>query len=587
MDYSSLNTLSQTILNEIDLLPGEFRGKSEELGNLQQELNELKSNLAKKENIFKKAKIEIENIENNLINNYDELNEAKSNQKIILFQIDEEAFELFKTNLYQLDEIYYKKILAFLKYENNYKEELNFLLIKTDDLFSLLKDSYNYFKSIENKEKYQEMKNKILSNKIGNNIKINFNQKNKINNKSALLKPFDIIFNFIENTFKIIDITNKIKEIKSGLNNKKENQEKLYIEIQLLKNNIANKQEQFNNINIYIKKINNILVKYKNFFGTNKNSMKFQNNDLINKDNNENNNNNMNKKIAFLKNNNNNILINNNKIINSNLNNYENNSNNFYHAVNNCSTNNNKTSKSNSSLDNSSSNISPNNIKIISINTNSIPGNNIKNKNNQIPNTTKNPNIVNRNRVSLLKSNSNSNENKKIKIGPLPICPPSTSQKYKNKITKTNSYEKEDTKKILFSSVVPSSEQNKSYHKLDDDLFNDDIDGNNVEKKLPRTNNKFYSSLKLVGDNKMKNINKLKIIIDNNKNKNFEKITKEEYDKEKDKETIVDDYNNNILVEFKKNETNKNKKPINNLGIYNNKNKIIKINENNKFNSKK
>ena len=585
MDYSSLNTLSQTILNEIDLLPGEFRGKSEELGNLQQELNELKSNLGKKENIYKKAKIEIENIENNLINNYDELNEAKSNQKIILFQVDEEAFELFKTNLYQLDEIYYKKILAFLKYENNYKEELNFLLIKTDDLFSLLKDSYNYFKSIENKEKYQEMKNKILSNKIGNNIKINFNQKNKINNKSALLKPFDIIFNFIENTFKIIDITNKIKEIKSGLNNKKENQEKLYIEIQLLKNNIANKQEQFNNINIYIKKINNILVKYKNFFGTNKNSMKIQNNDLINKDNNENNN--INKKIAFLKNNNNNILINNNKIINSNLNNYENNSNNFYHAVNNCSTNNNKTSKSNSSLDNSSSNISPNNIKIISINTNSIPGNNIKNKNNQIPNTTKNPNIVNRNRVSLLKSNSNSNENKKIKIGPLPICPPSTSQKYKNKITKTNSYEKEDTKKILFSSVVPSSEQNKSFHKLDDDLFNDDIDGNNVEKKLPRTNNKFYSSLKLVGDNKMKNINKLKIIIDNNKNKNFEKITKEEYDKEKDKETIVDDYNNNILVEFKKNETNKNKKPINNLGIYNNKNKIIKINENNKFNSKK
>ena len=587
MDYSSLNTLSQTILNEIDLLPGEFRGKSEELGNLQQELNELKSNLVKKENIFKKAKIEIENIENNLINNYDELNEAKSNQKIILFQVDEEAFELFKTNLYQLDEIYYKKVLAFLKYENNYKEELNFLLIKTDDLFSLLKDSYNYFKSIENKEKYQEIKNKILSNKIANNIKINFNQKNKINNKSALLKPFDIIFNFIENTFKIIDITNKIKEIKSGLNNKKENQEKLYIEIQLLKNNIANKQEQFNNINIYIKKIKNILVKYKNFFGTNKNSMKFQNNDLINKDNNENNNNNMNKKIAFLKNNNNNILINNNKIINSNLNNYENNSNNFYHAVNNCSTNNNKTSKSNSSLDNSSSNISPNNIKIISINTNSIPGNNIKNKNNQIPNTTKNPNIVNRNRVSLLKSNSNSNENKKIKIGPLPICPPSTSQKYKNKITKTNSYEKEDTKKILFSSVVPSSEQNKSFHKLDDDLFNDDIDGNNVEKKLPRTNNKFYSSLKLVGDNKMKNINKLKIIIDNNKNKNFEKITKEEYDKEKDKETIVDDYNNNILVEFKKNENNKNKKSINNLGIYNNKNKIIKINENNKFNNKK
>ena len=61
----SLNTLSQTIIKEIELLPGEFREKSEELGNLQQELGELKSNLNKKENIFKKTKTDIENIENN------------------------------------------------------------------------------------------------------------------------------------------------------------------------------------------------------------------------------------------------------------------------------------------------------------------------------------------------------------------------------------------------------------------------------------------------------------------------------------------------------------------------------------------
>ena len=148
----SLNTLSQTIIKEIELLPGEFREKSEELGNLQQELSELKSNLIKKENIFKKTKTDIEKIENTLINNYDELNSVKSNQKVILNELDKEAFDLFKKNLYKLDEIYYKKILSFLKYENKFEEELNFLLIKPDDLYSLLKDSYNYFKSIENKK---------------------------------------------------------------------------------------------------------------------------------------------------------------------------------------------------------------------------------------------------------------------------------------------------------------------------------------------------------------------------------------------------------------------------------------------------
>ena len=166
---------------------------------------------------------------------------------------------------------------------------------------------------------------------------------------------------------------------------------------------------------------------------------------------------------------------------------------------------------------------------------------------------------------------------------------PSTSQKYKNKITKTNSYEKEDTKKILFYNAIPSSEQNKSFHKLDDDYFVDDNENINVERKLPRTNNKFYNSLKLTGNNKTKNINKIKIIIGNNKNnKDIEKITKEENDKEKDKETIVDDYNNNILVEFKKNENNINKKLNSNPGIYNNNRKIIKMNDNNKIiNNKK
>ena len=56
---------------------------------------------------------------------------------------------------------------------------------------------------------------------------------------------------------------------------------------------------------------------------------------------------------------------------------------------------------------------------------------------------------------------------------------------------------------------------------------------------------------------------------------------------ENDKETITD-YNNNILVEFKKDEINKKeinrtKKIFNSAGIYNNNRKIIKTNEKNKL----
>jgi len=610
------NIVSKTILDEIESLPGEFREKSEEVRNLQKELNELKINYNNKENTLNKLTKEIISLENDLVYNYDEINNFKSEQKIIITEIDEEAFNLFRNNLYKLDEEYYKKILCFLKYENDFEDELNFLLLKYEDLHELLRDSYNHFKSMEYNNKYQELKNKILINKKRNTIKLNLNSnKNKSNDngnkttKIELSKPFNIIFNFIENTFKIIDINNTIKEIKADINNKNEMKEKFYIETKLLKNAINEKQENLNNINIYIKRMNNILIKYKNFFGSHNTIHKskpaninnnINNNEKIEK---ENNNINLDKKILYLKNNinNSNILINNNEIINSNLNNLENNSNNFYHSVNNCSKNNmmlNKSSKSNSSLDNSSSNISPNNIKIISINSNTGIGN-LKSTLNkkQNTNTPKNSNAYKRNRVNLPKSNSNSNENKKIKIGSLPLFHANNIQKNKNnKIIKTNSYEKDDSKKISLKNIISATEQNNTYKKVDNDNF---LDENNSEKNSIRTNPQLYHSLKILEENIhinlnkeniVKNLNKIEII--NDKNNKYDDESEKEKENDKDKETIVDNYNNNILVEFKKEENNKkefnrNKKIYNNAGIYNNNRKIIKMLEKKKLNMNK
>ena len=583
---ASLNNLSKTILEEIEYLPNEFRQKSEEVQKLRQELNELKIKYNKKENLLNKTTKDIINIESDLVYNYDELDNAKSEQKILINELNEEFFNLFRNNFYKLDEEYYKRILCFLKYENIYEDELNFLLLKTEDLNSLLRDSYSYFKSIEDKEKYQELKNKILNIQKGNTIKLNFKKNNL--HKS---KPFNIILNFIDNTFKIIDINNKIKEMKLDINEKNEIKENLFIEIKILKNDINEKNNKLDNINIYSKRINNILIKFNKFFANNEN-IKIQNHNI----NNIENNNNSEKKLFYLKDNTN-ILIDNNKIINSNLNYHENNSNNFYVSVNNCSKDNkimNKSFKSNSSLDISTSNISPNNIKIISINSNSNPGNSRNPKKNSIPNTPNNPNILKKNRVNMQMSASSSNESKKIKIGSLPLYQSSsTAQKYKNKIIKTNSYEKEDSKKMFFCNDITPGEKNKSFYKSENNHL---INENNIENNLPRTNQLFYQSLKISRNNlnnnfdkeiKIKKSNKIKII-----NVKKDKIDDEDNieieDNEKDKETIVDNYNNNILVEFKKDENNnKNTKLFSNGSIYNNNRKIKKIIENNKFNNKK
>ena len=584
---ASLNNLSKTILEEIEYLPNEFRQKSEEVQKLRQELNELKIKYNKKENLLNKTTKDIINIESDLVYNYDELDNAKSEQKILINELNEESFNLFRNNFYKLDEEYYKRILCFLKYENIYEDELNFLLLKTEDLNSLLRDSYSYFKSIEDKEKYQELKNKILNIQKGNTIKLNFKKNNL--HKS---KPFNIILNFIDNTFKIIDINNKIKEMKLDINEKNEIKENLFIEIKILKNDINEKNNKLDNINIYSKRINNILIKFNKFFANNEN-IKIQNHNI----NNIENNNNSGKKLFYLKDTNTNILIDNNKIINSNLNYHENNSNNFYVSVNNCSKDNkimNKSFKSNSSLDISTSNISPNNIKIISINSNSNPGNSRNPKKNSIPNTPNNPNILKNNRVNMQMSASSSNESKKIKIGSLPLYQSSsTAQKYKNKIIKTNSYEKEDSKKMFFCNDITPGEKNKSFYKSENNHL---INENNIENNLPRTNQLFYQSLKISRNNlnnnfdkeiKIKKSNKIKII-----NVKKDKIDDEDNieieDNEKDKETIVDNYNNNILVEFKKDENNnKNTKLFSNGSIYNNNRKIKKIIENNKFNNKK
>ena len=617
----SSHILSKNILKEIELLPIEFREKSEELNLLQTELNELRSNYSKKENQINVILQDIIKNEDNLTINLEAMSKIKMVQKKIISSLNEESFINFKKKFYTIKTNYQNAILLFLKYEGDFKEELNSLLIRPEDLHQLLLDSYYFYKSLEefDQEKYDLNRNKI-NNLLNEEIKNDREKRNNnynYNNKNKLGSPFDDIITFINNTFKIIDINkynnimkNKIKELSSNKNS-------LFIQNKLLEETIKKKEEKIKKVNSYTKYMNNILIKYQNYFGNkNNNSNNNDNKNSINngyddKDNKEDkdifiefkkdinniNNSSPNRNSLLLK-----SKIMNEEKININVNdkirikslikmteeensrpnnnqsfNVEIKKNNFYHAINICQNNqenegniNNTTSKINNGGNNNPIN-SPNNIKIISI----------INKSNNSPqylNTTNN--IIPYNKSLNLNSLTNDNLNqqnfsainsklgKKIKIGSLSLYQSSTSKKYKNKIIKTNSFEQTETKKIIINGPMSNNPPNKSYIEINGYITNITNSNDNINKNLEydliRANDKCYYSL-------------------NNEIKTEDGFKSDK--KQSGKKIIVDNMMSDSKV-IKNNESHVRKNFYLSPGIYNNNRKIIKMFEMNKMKDK-
>ena len=571
------SSLSSYILKEIELLPSEFKEKSEEVRLLQKHLHELDSRYNKKKSQIEKLSKDIVKIENNLISNLEEISLIKSDQKLIMDSLNEESFKNFTQNFYKIPHNFQQIILIFLQYEGKYKDELNFLMIKQENLNALLRDSYSYFKSIEefDTEKYESCRDKIKNLKNGDNLKFNKNIKSdkNINNKNKLMHPFDLILEFIDNTFKIVDNNKYNREIIKNIETESSNKERLFIEYKILQNEINEKKEKLKNINLYIKHINNISIKYKNFFGNSSNP-KFNNtpnskiivikdnenikthnainNDFHIKDNtllsskvnNEEKLNIKNGKIIY--NNPNKILIKANISKDEKFkNNFEfsqNQSNSIFNAVNNSKKNssNNMTSTKNSTQD--LLNNQNNNIKIISIVTSSIPEN-LNNINNYDNNNTSKMN-------SLSIDYNHRNSNNKITFGLISMYQSTTSKKYKNKITKTNSFEQVDSGKISLYNQASINEPSKSISEIQD--FK-------IEDKNPlKSNKQLYYSYQFNDDI-------------NNDNKNNKE--------EDEKKTIVDNFNIARLKENENKNINIRKNPNFSPGIYNNNRKILKMNE--------
>ena len=537
------NLLSENILKEIKSLPIEFKEKSKQVKILNSEINELQSIYKKTENNIDKISKEIINIENTLSYNLKKIRKIKLEQKLKIDSLTEESFKNFNKNFYKIPNNFQNIILIFLNYEGELKDQLNFLLLKHENLIQLLKDSYSYFKSLEefDKEKYEICRDKIKKLKKENTLRLSWN---KLDNKNPkkLQNPFDIIIEFIDNTFKIIDENDNNKKMNENIIQKSSDKGNLFIQNKLLLQQIKEKQETLKNINIYINFINNILIKSKNFSNilcSEKNSIttkpksklesNFENNIILEGKqsksfiiNNKSDNNEIiiNPKINTnekLKNNNNEMILKssaiNNEKIRNNINYIEkieiikedkyknqnklndmdfvdNSNNNFYYAVNNC-----KKKDSITNIQPLSEYISnnPNNIKVISI-VNTSKKNLVNSFNSDIDNSNKlnsysidynneNNKISNNNKNII--SNINGKEGKKIKIDLLSMNKYGNPNKNRNRFIKTNSSDQITSKKINIQNKINpilTNKQNISYHEI-----------NNIPNK--EINNQIYNQI--------------------------------------------------------------------------------------------
>ena len=634
------NILSKNVQKEIESLPIEFKENSKQVKILNTEINELLSIYRKTENNIDKISKEIINIENTLSFNLEEIRKVKLEQKLKIESITEESFKNFNKNFYKIPNNFQQIILIFLNYEGELKDQLNFLLLKHENLIQLLKDSYSYFKSLEefDKEKYESCRDKIKKFKNENNLRLSWNKLDN-NNQRKLQNPFDIIIEFIDNTFKIIDEISYNKKLKENIMQKSSYKGNLFIQNKLLKQEIKEKQETLKNINIYINYMNNILIKYKNFSNiscneksnnTAKPKTKLENilennivlegkqsKSLIINNKNDNNEIIINSKVNTnekLKNNNKEMVLKSSVINNENSRNkiekieimkedkykdknkfndmdfVDNSNNNFYYAVNNC-----KKKDSTANIQPISEYISnnPNNIKVISIintskknlinsfksdtdNSNKLNSYIIDYNNKSQKSPSNNPNII---------SNINGKEGKKIKINLSSINQYNNLNKNRNKFIKTNSSDQIISKKLNIQNKInpkATNEQNTSYHEI-----------NNIPNK--EINNQIYSKINFINlQNNDKNlidgrkplcfsfqINNEQSIESGNFNNNNPKIKKNEGEIEnKNKDyikKIIDNESkgNNAIKKIKYN--------LSPLGIYNNSRKIIDKNKINDF----
>ena len=242
---------------EINLLNKRINKKKKEIELIKKEINNIKEKINIININLKKYKNEIIEEEKKVLKLLLKKYSIKTKQKMIINSINKEKFIILINNLVNIEYKNLKKIfLLFFNFKNEYKDELQFIIKNKESFIELMTNSYKTIKifSKENINQFNEIKQKII-NIISNNGYINIDK---------LTFPFNLVIEFIMNCYELINIKNTIKEINELINNKNNKKNSIFLNKIIFENNIQEKEQRLNNLEVYTKSAINILEKYKN-----------------------------------------------------------------------------------------------------------------------------------------------------------------------------------------------------------------------------------------------------------------------------------------------------------------------------------
>ena len=252
---NSYSVSNNNLKNEINnKLPCELEEKKKEY-------NKIKSEIKTQIDLYHEKLNEYNDI-NKTLNKFEveieekrlKIDNLKAEQKIIFIQITPKFFESFIEILENIKKEIYKIFLIFINYNQENTIQLKFLLSNKENLISLLFNSFEYFKLIHetSKNEYDNKKNIIMT---------------SINNFINLIEaPYDIIFHFMRNTFKVIELMDENKENEIQFLKLNNTKNKLFVEKIIIENKIQKNENNLGNLEKYINNIDSILKKYKNIF---------------------------------------------------------------------------------------------------------------------------------------------------------------------------------------------------------------------------------------------------------------------------------------------------------------------------------
>ena len=241
---------------EINILPQELIKKRRELEVIKKEINNINEKLIKVEQKLKRHNKEIIIEENNLSVLLVKNHSIKLRQKMITTSIKKEEFNTFIKNIMNEENKNIKEIIIlFFNFKNEYKEEFKFILQNKDSLIELFNNSYLNIEILYNSNSNQFFE-------IKQNI-INIISNNEYLIKNNLKYPFNLIIEYITNSFELISVKNKINEINEYINNKNVFKNKLFLNKIIYENNIQENEQKIKTLEKYLKNANNIIEKYK------------------------------------------------------------------------------------------------------------------------------------------------------------------------------------------------------------------------------------------------------------------------------------------------------------------------------------